>query len=77
MTDKPKAVHFDAYIHGKKMAANDPVGLEYRWHVARRLEQEGITDMLHMTTEDRMAMQSIINQCNTSWSRSGMKVLKN
>lgn len=52
MYDKPKAIHFNAFKDGEKLADLHPVGLEARWAVARKCREASI-DMLLIGFKER------------------------
>ena len=63
--DTPKAAHFDAYLKGKgKLADNDPVGLEYRWAAAARVQQEAVSDMLRYTSNAIKDIREVLQMIN-------------
>jgi hypothetical protein len=71
--DKPKAIHFIACLHGKRLCDRDPIGLEYRWVAAHRVAEQ-VKDMRTMSLDDRLFVTQVCASLNTSWSQHGLTV---
>lgn len=63
--DTPKAAHFDAYLRGKgKLPDLDPVGLQFRWAAAARVQQEAVSDMLRYTASALSDIREVLQIVN-------------
>lgn len=61
MYNTPRAIHFNASLHGQVLPGLNEEGLRARWNVARKLEH---LDFFTVTDEDIDFIQRVVAEAN-------------
>lgn len=71
--DSPKAVHFHVFVKGNLLPRDSESGLRMRWHIAQKCREKSVC-MMRMSDRDRVEVECVLNQFNTTWAHAEAKV---